>query len=133
MISNAFACRNVGPAGEERVAALMADAVGKERKIRFGVTSGYAPGAFTGGAYDDARAAVLRMLADGPCVSADMREHVAIGKTAFNCLLGAMRSEGLIDADRRPRGTAYVWRLGRGEAQDGHSAASTEAVAAVSA
>ena len=117
MISNAFACRNVGPAGEERVAALMADAVGKERKRQIGLTSGYSPGKFTGGAYDDARAAVLRMLADGPCVSADMIKHVAIGKTAFHCLLGAMRSEGLIDADRLDRSAAYVWRLGRGEAQ----------------
>lgn len=117
MISNAFACRNVGPAGEARVAALMADVVGRERKRQIGLSSGYSPWKFTGGAYDDARAAVLRMLADGPCVSADMREHVAIGKTAFNCLLGAMRSEGLIDADRLDRSAAYVWRLGRGEAQ----------------
>lgn len=117
IIGNAFRLGDMTPGWEAAIGRAMLAAVRRERKRQIGLSSGYSPGKFTGGAYDDARAAVLRMLADGPCVSADMREHVAIGKTAFNCLLGAMRSEGLIDADRLDRSAAYVWRLGRGEAQ----------------
>lgn len=114
MISNAFACRNVGPAGEARVAALMADAVGRERKRQIGLTSGYSPGKFTGGAYDDARAVVLRVLAGGACESREILPHVGIGRNRLALLLGAMRSEGLVAVDGRSGSGAYVWRVASG-------------------
>ena len=111
IIGNAFRLANMTPGWEAAIGREMATAVGRERKRPGTPQNGWIPSAFTGGAYDVARTTVLRLLADGPMYSADMREGVPLNRAQFMGLLGAMRLDGLIVSHRPAGSTAALWGL----------------------
>lgn len=111
LIGNAFRLGDMTPGLESVIGREMLAAVGRERKRPDTPQNGYRPSPFAGGAYDAARATVLRLLADGPMYSSDMIGSVPLARQQFMGLLGAMRLEGAIIGDRPDHGKPAIWRL----------------------
>ena len=111
IISNAFRLADMTPGLESVIGREMLAAVGRERKRPDTPQNGYRPSPFAGGAYDAARATVLRLLADGPMYSSDMIGSVPLARQQFMGLLGAMRLEGAITCERPDKRRPSIWSL----------------------
>ena len=111
IIGNAFRLTDMTPGWEAAIGRAMLAAVRRERKRPETPRNGYRPPLFADGAYDVARATVLRLLADGPMYSSDMIESVPLARQQFMGLLGAMRLEAVITCVRPDNNKAALWSL----------------------
>lgn len=110
IIGNAFRLGDMTPGLEAAIGREMLAAVGRERKRPGTPRNGYVNAPYTGGVYDVARAAILRLLAEGPMYFGDMAGHVRLPGPALGKLLGIMRTEGAIVGDGVIARTT-LWRL----------------------
>lgn len=112
MICNAFSASGITPAQEHQIGALMAKAVGRERRTPS--TPRYTPPQVTDAAMARAETHILACLAHGPLRASDMLAGTGMKRQQLSNLLGILHQQRKITAYHPLANHAAVWSLSGG-------------------